>query len=492
MSHRECWVTMNDGVRLDTSIFTPSAAQPEGGWPAILLIHGHGDTGSKASMFARATHYAQRGYLVVAYSVRGQGCSEGLAFHLGAREVFDLQDVIDWLLAQLPVHPQKLAVCGSSQGGWHAYMAAAHHPQVATVVPENIVTDLAEFAVRNGCLTRWFFLRTMRRRMMSAGLQDLARQWAIRGEWERLQEWVRPTSPRLFVKRMRCPIFILHGWHDMGMPANEVLTLFDALNVPKKLYLGGGGHEGQDIEAAAAERTALIDRWLDHWLLGEANGIMDEPAITYVRRPSWESVQIDAIPSTVPSTVGSPTVASLLSLYLHADGSLQEQPPANPDTHANVNNVLLDPDYTLHSAIYDDMAGVATALARETVTYTSAPLGEAHELLGAPQVTFYMLANHSSYQVHAELYDIAPSGEANLITRGHYGTRRGEPGHHVTVTITCRTIGYYVAAGHHLRLVVSNYDTNYVFPYFDPFCIRLYHDNGHPSVISLPWQPIAS
>lgn len=469
---------MNDGVCLDASVFTAVTTQPAAGWPAILLIHGHGDTGSKAAMVERANHYAQRGYLVVAYSVRGQGCSEGLTFHLGAREVFDLQDVIDWMLAELPIDPAKLAVCGSSQGGWHAYMAAAHHPQVATVVPENIVTDLADFAVRNGCLTRWFFLRTMRRRIMSAGLQEMSRQWAINGEWERLREWLRPTSPRLFVRRMRCPIFILHGWHDMGMPANEVLALFDALDVPKKLYLGGGGHEGQDIEAAAAARMQLIDRWLDHWLLGTENGIMDEPAITYVQRPGWDTVTVNALP---------PTNAVHQSLYLHVDGTLQTDPPKAPATHANVNNVPLDPAYTLHSAIFDDMSGVSRALARETVTFTSQPLDAPRELLGAPQATFYMLANEPHYQVHAELYDVTPDGAATLITRGHYGTRRADPGRHMTVTIDCRTIAYRVAAGHQLRLVVSNYDTNYVFPYFDPFCVRLYHDNAHPSMLTLPW-----
>ena len=101
-NHRECWITMNDGVRLDASIFTPTTAQPEQGWPAILLVHGHGDISCKASMFERALHYVQRDYLVVAYSVRGQGSSEGLTFHLGAREIFDLQDVIDWMLAELP------------------------------------------------------------------------------------------------------------------------------------------------------------------------------------------------------------------------------------------------------------------------------------------------------------------------------------------------------------------------------------------------------
>ncbi|MCB0112112.1 MAG: CocE/NonD family hydrolase, partial [Caldilineaceae bacterium] len=341
-----------------------------------------------------------------------------------------------------------------------------------------IVADQGELAVSAGCLTRWFFLRTMRRRIMSAGLQDLARQWAISGEWERLQEWLRPTSPRLFVKRMRCPIFILHGWHDMGMPANEVIALYEALRGPKKLYLGGGGHEGQDNAAAATERTQLIDRWLDYWLKGEANGIMDEPPITYVRRPGWDSVALDAFPAGE---------ANGQALYLHVDGTLATQLPRVPATPANVNNVPLNPDYSLRSAIYDDMAGVGAALAREPFAFTSAPLDEDRELLGAPQATFHMLANQPYFQVHAELYDVAQSGEATLITRGHYGTRRAEPGRHVTVTIDCRAIGYQIAANHRLRLVVSNYDANYVFPYFESFCVRLYHDHAHPSQITLPW-----
>jgi len=438
---------MNDGVRLDALACIPDGHEPPGGWPGVLIVHGHGDAGSKAASLERARRYASRDYIAVCYSVRGQGGSEGLTFHMGAREIFDIQDVIDWVLRELSVHPERLAVVGSSQGGWHSYMAAAHHPGVATVVPENIFTDYAQFAVRNGCLTRWFFTRTMRRRIMSAGLQGLARQWALGGEWWRLQEWVRPTSPRLFVKRIRCPIFILHGWHDMGMPPNEVIALFDALDAPKKLYLGGGGHDGEDTPEAEELRQGLIDRWLAHWLQGEENGILDEPPILYAQRPGWEHVPVDALP---PHDVTSHT------LYLRLDGALSANPPEEPTANANVNNVPLNPDYTLQSAIYDDMAGVADGLARELLSFESEPLEGAQgdvqsagvEILGAPHVRLYMLSNQPFFQVHAELYDMAPDGTATLITRGHYGTRTAQPGQHITVDIECRTIGYLVESGH--------------------------------------------
>lgn len=54
---------MNDGVHLDVSVCTPAGPTPAGGWPGILLVHGHGDTGSKAATLERGRRYAGRGYL---------------------------------------------------------------------------------------------------------------------------------------------------------------------------------------------------------------------------------------------------------------------------------------------------------------------------------------------------------------------------------------------------------------------------------------------
>lgn len=477
MAELECRVEMNDGVQLDASVCTPQGDAPEEGWPGVLLVHGHGDAGSKASTLGPARRLAERGYLAVCYSVRGQGGSEGLTFHMGAREIFDLQDMIDWVLHEQPVHPEKLGVVGSSQGGWHAHMAAIHHPGVATVVPQNIFTNYAEFAVHNGCLAKWFFTRTMRRRIMTAGFQELMRQWALSGDWHLIREWVRPQSPLLFVGRIRCPVFILHGWHDVGMPPNEVLEMFNRMNVPKKLYLGGGGHDGQDDPEVQKVRQDLIDRWLDHWLKHETNGIMEEPAILYTQRPGWDHVGVDTLPATDVET---------RTFYLRTGGALADDAPEQQDTHANVNNVPLNLDYTLRSALADNMEGVPEALAREVTTFESDLLAEPAEILGAPVARFYMLPNRPSFQVHAELFDVGPGGGETLITQGHYGMRTADPGRHVTVEIELRTIGYRLETKHRLRLGVSNYNTTYAFPYFEPFCARLYHDNTYPSVVEIP------
>ena len=476
-SEREDWITMNDGVRLDVSVCTPAAEAPAGGWPGVLLVHGHGDTACKATMLPEARRMAQRGYVTVCYSVRGQGGSEGLSFHLGPRELFDLQDVIDWVLCETPVHPQKLGVSGASQGGWHAYMAAAHHLAVATVVPQNCYADPTAFVLPNNCLGRWYFTVNTRRRVMTAGMPEMTRQWALSGDWHRIKEWAQVTAPGHFVRRMRCPIFIVFGWDDMGTSPNDVLTMFEDLNAPKKLFLTGGGHGHESSAAATAFLKEQIDRWLDYWLKGEQNGIMDEPPILYARRPSLDRVAIDALP---------PADVTAQLLYLQDKGKLTADPPTQPAEPANVNNVPLDPDYTLRTALYDNLAGVGRALAREVVTFDGEPYADPVEVLGIPQVQFFMLPNRTFFQVHAELYDLAPDGSATMISRGHYGSRTAEPGRHLTVAFDLRAIGYQLAAGHRLRLAVSNCNTDYVFPYFEPFGARLFHDNAHPSALTVP------
>jgi pimeloyl-ACP methyl ester carboxylesterase len=71
------WIRMDDGVRLDCTRFTPQGLPPPGGFPGIVFVHGLG--GSKTSTEGQARTYADSAYLTLAYSVRGQGSSEGLS-----------------------------------------------------------------------------------------------------------------------------------------------------------------------------------------------------------------------------------------------------------------------------------------------------------------------------------------------------------------------------------------------------------------------------
>lgn len=473
MIERAHTVLANDGVRLDTSVCLPHGPSPEGGWPCQILVHGHGEDGSKATTLERGRRAAGMGYAAVCFSVRGQGGSDGLSFHLGAQELFDLQEVVAWAARALPIG--RIAVCGASQGGWHAWMAAAHCPQVTTVVPEHIFVDFAEFAVPEGALSTWFFTRTMRRRVLSAGLQDLARTWAIDGDWDRLRTWLRPMSPRNFAHRIRCPVLVVHGWHDVGMPANDLLEMFAALQVPRRLVLGGGGHDGPDAEAAAELRTDLVDRWLAHWLRDEDTGVLDGPPLLFARRPGWDHIAAEHLDGDATTTH-----------YLRHGGTLADTPPERPTPNSNINHVPRDPAYTLATALHTDLDGTAEAWPREEAAFDGPPLAQALELRGIPRFELHTLPSRPFFQVHAELYDVAPDGAATLITRAHRGARDAVPGAHLQLELETRAIAYVVPAGHRLRVVVADQRPEYVVPVYRPWRARLFHEPGRVSRVILP------
>ena len=471
MTEDTLWIPMIDGVRLDASVCIPDTSPP---FPAVVLVHGHGEDGSKASTLPRARRLAGRGLLCVCYSVRGQGGSEGLSFHLGAQEIFDLQTVVEHVRDQLPVDPDRVAVAGSSQGGWHSWMAAAFCPGLATVVPENIFVDYADFAVPCGALSTWFFTRTMRRRVMTAGLQDLARDWAIAGDWERLRAWLQPMSPRLHARQMACPVLCIHGWHDVGMPANDLLAMMPELPGPARLHLGGGGHDGQDAQVAADARTARVDAWLDHWLLGTP--LPEEPAISWVERPAW-------IPRA-GSTLGAGSEPH--TLYLQVDSTLAETAPTAPAANHNVNHQPRDPAYTLAVALHHDLADTLEAWPREEARFDGAPLTSDLVLQGIPQFSLHVLPSRPFGQVHAELHDVAPDGSSTLVTRGHQGFRNATAGSHTVLHIDGRAIAYRVRAGHRLRVVVTDQCPAYVVPVYRPWRARLYCETGRASYVTLP------
>ncbi len=87
----ESIVTVDDGIGLNTSVFLPDGPPPQQGWPAIVFVHGL--SGSKPE--AAASRAARRGYVGLAYTVRGQGRrqggspSGGFATPVGEREARD-------------------------------------------------------------------------------------------------------------------------------------------------------------------------------------------------------------------------------------------------------------------------------------------------------------------------------------------------------------------------------------------------------------------
>jgi predicted acyl esterase len=70
-------VVMDDGVKIATTLYLPDGTPPTAGWPAIVMLHGLGGRRQDMNLLAEA-FFANQGYAVLTYDVRGHGESGGV------------------------------------------------------------------------------------------------------------------------------------------------------------------------------------------------------------------------------------------------------------------------------------------------------------------------------------------------------------------------------------------------------------------------------
>src|SRR3954471_1355550 len=138
----EAKVPSFDGTELDATLTMP-ARRPRKRRPLVVFLHGFlGDKGEYRSLTRKVTGpdrgtnayktvhwnnvwFASRGYVVLNYTARGQGDSDG---QMGlARKDIEGRDTqyLTGLLADDPVvriHPRRIGVIGSSYGGGQAWL----------------------------------------------------------------------------------------------------------------------------------------------------------------------------------------------------------------------------------------------------------------------------------------------------------------------------------------------------------------------------------
>ena len=84
---------MDDGVGIVTTLYDAHRRAAAGGWPAIILLAGLGDTRQPMNMLAE-TYLATEGFAVLTFDTRGNGLSGGLVSLDGPREIQDVRDAL--------------------------------------------------------------------------------------------------------------------------------------------------------------------------------------------------------------------------------------------------------------------------------------------------------------------------------------------------------------------------------------------------------------
>lgn len=139
------WVTMRDGTRLSTEIYTPKG---DGPWPTLLVRDAY-----QFQKYLTCHYYVRYGYACVHQDVRGQGASEGEWYPL-KHEADDGADTLAWLTGQ-DFQNSKIALVGGSYLGLVQWAVADRlPPEVKTIMPTTSHGGFYDMVYRGGHFTQ--------------------------------------------------------------------------------------------------------------------------------------------------------------------------------------------------------------------------------------------------------------------------------------------------------------------------------------------------
>ncbi|OQR63877.1 acyl esterase [Streptomyces maremycinicus] len=469
------------GTVLKANVVTPAGADGTR-HPLIVLPTSWGFP--QIEYLARARRLADSGYVVLSYNVRGFWQSGGEIDVAGPHDVADAAEVVDWALANTPADPEHIGMAGVSYGAGISLLAAAHDPRVKAVASLSGWGDLIDSIysgrtqhVQAAAVLDTVGMVTGRRSAESQEVFSAFYSSDLSKEKEILA-WGQKRSPITYADQLNrngAAVMLAGAWGDTIFPPNQSAAFYERLTGPKRLELRPGDH-------ATAELTGLFglpndvwtdtERWFDHYLKGEDNGVDREQPVRLKSRstggyegyPDWKSVAADRRRFAL---AGSPTIRT------------------GVDSGADGGTVFL-------SSILDQVAKLPPVASipllprRWAAVWQSAKYPTAQRVRGTAKLHTTVTPTAESGTLVAYLYDVGPLGLGKLVTDAPYTFHGRTPGESFGLDLDLFSTAYDVPAGHRLALVVDTVDPLYVE--HNPSGARLTFSSpaDDPSYVSVP------
>jgi alpha-beta hydrolase superfamily lysophospholipase len=213
-------------------------------WPGVVIVHGAGSRKENHADFARLA--TATGWAALALDLPGHGESEPPMSGSAVDEVIAMTDLLG---AQEGVEERKVAVRGSSLGGFLAICAAAASPEIAGVIA---ICPASQDHLATGLRSGRFEMRVEDPVGMEA--------WLLAQDIERAVEQVAPR-----------PLILMHAEGDTQIPSDHSEELFERAGEPRKLVIAPGGAHTTVQHDPELQGAAL--RWLERELrVREASG----------------------------------------------------------------------------------------------------------------------------------------------------------------------------------------------------------------------------
>lgn len=482
------WVTMRDGTKLSTDIYTPDG---DGPWPTLLVRDAY-----QFQKYLTCHYYVRYGYACVHQDVRGQGASEGEWYPL-KHEADDGADTLAWLTQQ-DFQDGNIALVGGSYLGLVQWAVADRlPPEVKTMVPTTSHGGFYDMIYRGGHFTQG--IAGLWSAEIFHPLQDkeaAAEQWLetvvpvrpardaprdlFMGAWPSYSDYIaHPDRDDAYWQQdfyrqidqsylsVEVPVLWIARWHDFFLEG----TLNRVDDLPNRasslLLIQPGQHAGLTNELNYTDKrfqefeTTLA--WLDHHLKGEPlPDALNHPVIYYENGADrWEAAEI-----------WPPADAETFQLHLaqldqsaSCGGRLDQTTPPSPEATAqfiydptnpvptNGGAFLLNPNIA-PPAIADQGR---TACERDDIlSFLSEPFTNGLHIAGSPRVSLDVSTDAAETAFTVKLSEVFEDGRVLNIRDDLKTYRPAEANDTAALIFDLVPIDWTLSAGSKLRLDISS------------------------------------
>ncbi|HMG70837.1 MAG TPA: S9 family peptidase, partial [Gemmatimonadaceae bacterium] len=245
--------TTSDGARIDASIVKPIPFDPNKRYPVIFDIYGGPGSQQVYNQFATSgwTQWlAQEGYIIVGVNNRGTN-NYGSAFmkivykHLGKYEALDFAETARYLAKQTYIDSKRVAIVGTSYGGYSAVFTMEAYPELFPV------------GVANSAVGDWRLYDTIYTERYMSLLND------------NLSGYVE-SAPVEQAAKMRGNLLLIHSLMDDNVHPQNTMQLLTALTNAGRdaeLRIYPPGRHGAAYNGASARLIRQVtDSYLARYL----------------------------------------------------------------------------------------------------------------------------------------------------------------------------------------------------------------------------------
>jgi len=528
------WIPMPDGSRLAARLFLPHTANQAPTGAVLEYLPYRKRDAYRYRDDVAGPFLAKAGIALLRVDIRGTGESDGaMVDEYMPIEQADALTVIEWMAHQ-PWCNGNVGMRGISYGSFVALQAAAKAPAALQAIVSTCGTEqryLDDIHYRGGCLINDQYVWAMEWQVIMRAPPDpiIVGEDHWRPMWQQRLDVTGPMTilwnehPTLDAKwqsgsihdygAIRCAIYNVAGMLDAYLPS-ATRMMERAPQVPQKALIGPwahkwpgypqpAGHRGVPTAAANGTPGPGVDwlpveaRWWRHWLLGERNGIMEEPRVWALREdaPPGVSYPHDTRGAWVSEPTWPAAEIKTRTLHLNAEG-LQERAGAQ---------ALLShrTDLTIGFANrWSGASGDPETWWRDQGTddarclrFDSLPLQEPLDLMGEPVFQVRVRADKPVAKLFARLTEVTPDGRSNFVSFALLNlTHRNSdenpaavvPGQDYDVSLKGHFACYRFSRGSRIRVALSETWWPVVWP--SPELVTLQITAG-ASTVELPVRP---